>query len=98
MNFFSFLFPFQFRDAGAAAEVLQKHSFPVKLISLDRTNHMPITDDFISGFGRQYEHTMSQAAGCCYALVANHVARTGEFNQFSIVFIRKKICFESILF
>jgi purine nucleosidase len=59
--------------------VLEKHDLlRVKAFTLDATNDVPVTEQFLYSFGSQYEYPMSALAGMCYALVANHVGRTGE--------------------
>lgn len=55
-------------DAIAAERVWQT-SIPIVLCSLDLTNKVPVTSEFMRRLGKQRRYPLSDLAGQCYALV-----------------------------
>lgn len=52
-----------------AAERVWQSSIPIVLCSLDITNSVPVTSEFVRRLGRQRHYALSDFSGQCYALV-----------------------------
>ena len=63
-------------DPPAAKRVFDS-AIPITMFPLDATNQVPVTDEFRTSFGCQYEHPLSAAAGTIWAMTAGWDLATG---------------------
>lgn len=57
-------------DAMAAARVWRS-SVPITLVSLDATNHVPVSIEFLRRLAKQRKYMLSDLAGQCWAITVN---------------------------
>ena len=89
-----------FWDSKAAKVVLE--DFPelrIRLFSLDVTDSVPITDEFLLSFGKHFHSCLlTQIGGTIYSLIAGHTFRTGlpyyAWDALTVAYLLKPSLFE----